>query len=145
MRDARIDLDWADGTYSFRLAWGQLVELQEKCEAGPYVILDRLRTHHWRVEDIASVIRLGLIGGGMEPAPALKLTRRYVEERPPLENVPHAVGILTAGLMGAPDEPLGEKRAPGLSDRSSTISQTESSDLAPSTARARQSGSRRKK
>ncbi|MDQ0558308.1 hypothetical protein QO004_000081 [Rhizobium mesoamericanum] len=133
MRDARIELDWADGTYSFRLAWGQLVELQEKCDAGPYVILDRLRTHQWRVEDISNVIRIGLIGGGLEPAKALILTRRYVEERPPLENVAYAVGILTAGLMGAPDEPPGEEEAPSPSEIASTISQTESSDLAQST------------
>ncbi|CDM57194.1 gene transfer agent family protein [Rhizobium favelukesii] len=133
MRDARIELDWADGTYSFRLAWSQLAELQEKCDAGPYVVLDRLRTHQWRVEDISSVIRIGLIGGGLEPAKALILTRRYVEDRPPLESVAYAVGILTAGLMGAPDEPLGEGEAPSPSETASTISPTENSGLAPST------------
>jgi hypothetical protein len=132
-RDARIELDWADGTYSFRLAWGELAALQEKCDAGPYVILDRLRYNQWRVEDISNVIRLGLIGGGMEPAKALVLTRRYVEDRPPLENVPHALGILTVSLMGAPDEPLGEDQAPDQIELSSTIFPTENSDLAPST------------
>ncbi|EPE99535.1 gene transfer agent family protein [Rhizobium grahamii] len=144
-RDARIEVDWADGTYSFRLAWGQLVELQEKCDAGPYVILDRLRTHQWRMEDISSTIRIGLIGGGLKPAEALVLARRYVEERPPLENVHLAIVVLTAGLMGAPDEPLGEDEAPSQSELGSTISQTESSDLAQSTEPERRSGTRRKK
>lgn len=111
-RDARIDLDWADGTYAFRLAWAQLAELQEKTDAGPYVVLGRLHSHQWRIEDISNVIRLGLIGGGMEPAAALKKVRTYVEARPPLENHPFALAILSAGLLGAPEEPVGEPQAP---------------------------------
>jgi hypothetical protein len=110
-RDARVDLDWADGTYSFRLGWGELAQLQEACDAGPFVILDRLQSGHWRVEDISSVIRCGLIGGGTEPAKALKLTRTYVEARPPLENVLTATAILSAGCVGAPDEQLGKEQA----------------------------------
>lgn len=111
MRDARVELDWADGTYAFRLAWGQLAELQERCDAGPYVVLQRLHNGTWRVEDITNVIRLGLIGGGMAPADALKKVRTYVEDRPPLENVLTAQAVLTAGLMGAPEEKLGEADA----------------------------------
>lgn len=133
MRDAFIPLDWADGTYAFRLGWGELAELQEKCDAGPYVILDRLQGRQWRIEDISNTIRLGLIGGGMEPVKALKLVRKYVEARPPVENLIYAVGILSAGLMGAPDEPSGEQGAPNQIETSSTIFPTESSDLAPST------------
>jgi len=133
MRDARITLDWADGTYTFRLAWGELEELQEQCDAGPYVIFDRLQTRQWRIQDISNVIRLGLIGGGMEPVKALKLVRRYVEARPPMENVIYASGILSAGLMGAPDEPPGEPKAPNPIETGSTTFPTESSDLAQST------------
>lgn len=109
-RDARVDLDWADGTHTFRLAWGQLVELQEKCDAGPYVVLDRIFRGQWKMEDITNVIRLGLIGGGMPPVDALKKVRAYVEDRPPLESVPFAQAILSAGLMGAPEEEV-EKKA----------------------------------
>nr|WP_222857949.1 gene transfer agent family protein [Rhizobium cauense] len=138
-------MNWGDGTYSFRLAWGQLAELQEKCDAGPYIVLDRLRTNQWRIEDISSVVRLGLIGGGLEPAKALTLTRRYVEERPPLENVHIAIVVLTAGLVGASDEPLGEEEAPSQSEPALTTSQTESSGLAQSTEPARPSVTRRKK
>ncbi|WP_407799700.1 gene transfer agent family protein, partial [Staphylococcus aureus] len=79
MRDATVTFDWADGTYRFSLKWGQLAELQDKCDAGPYVVLQRLHSGEWRIEDVSNIIRLGLIGGGMEPAPALKLTRAYVE------------------------------------------------------------------
>lgn len=116
-RDAAIDLDWADGTYRFRLGWGELAELQEKTNAGPYVVLQRLHSGAWMIEDVSNVIRLGLIGGGMKPTDALAKVRTYVEKRPPLESVLHATGILTAGLMGAPDEPVGEAEAPSLTDQ----------------------------
>lgn len=111
-RDAKITLTWADGDYTFRLGWGELAELQEKTDAGPYVVLNRLHTHHWRIEDLSNVIRLGLVGGGLEPVKALKLVRTYVEARPPMESHPYAVAVLSAGLIGAEDEPLGEADAP---------------------------------
>lgn len=133
MRDARLDgIVFGDGDYSFRLGWGQLVELQEYTNAGPYFVLNRLHSGEWRVEDVSSIIRLGLIGAGMEPTPALKLVRRYVEDRPPLENHQLAVIILTAGLMGAPEEPVGESVAAKRKRRQSTISRTDASDLPPS-------------
>lgn len=111
-RDARIELDFGDGTYSFRLGWGELATLQEECDAGPYMILHRLHSHQWRVQDIANVIRLGLVGGGMPPGDALKKIRQYVERRPPLENHPIAIAVISAGLLGAPEEPVGEQEAP---------------------------------
>ncbi|THK38104.1 gene transfer agent family protein [Ensifer sp. MPMI2T] len=111
-RSAAIDLDWGDSTYRFALRWGELAELQERVDAGPYVVLHRLHSHQWRIEDISNVIRLGLIGGGMEPAAALRKVRTYVESRPPLENHSHALAILSAGLLGAPEEPVGEPEAP---------------------------------
>lgn len=111
-RDAKVTLAWADGDYVFRLAWGQLAELQEKTNAGPYVVLQRLYEGTWRVEDLSNVLRLGLIGGGMPPVEALKKVRTYVEARPPLESVPFATVVLSAGLMGAQDEQPGEAEAP---------------------------------
>lgn len=126
-RDAKVGpLDWADGSYTFRLAWGQLIELQEQCDAGPFVVLQRLGTGQWRVGDISHAIRLGLIGGGTEPAKALKLVRDYVEARPPLENLMLARGILGVALQGAPDEKPGE--AEGEATSGSTTSPTESSE-----------------
>jgi hypothetical protein len=126
MRDGRIEFDWADGTYSFRLAWGQLAELQEKCDAGPYLVLNRLHNGAWRIEDITNIIRLGLIGGGLQPSAALKLVRSYVEGRPPMENLIPAQVILSASLMGAPEENVGEGDAASQTENSSTNSQTES-------------------
>jgi len=117
-RDASLTLDWADGTYPFRLAIGELRELQEKVDCGPLVLFRRLQDGSWRVDDMAQILRLGLIGGGMTPAEALRLTRVYVEQRPPLENVLHAQGVLWVALAGAPDEAAVQKKSAGKQRRS---------------------------
>lgn len=132
-RDASITLTWADGDFKFRLGWGELEELQEKTDAGPQVVLQRLHAGTWRVQDISNTIRLALIGGGLSPEEAVKKVRFYVEQRPPAESVPIALVVLSAGLIGAPDEKLGEPRAPGRK-RGRSSSRTARSDLAPSTA-----------
>lgn len=131
-RDASITLDWADGTFHFRLAWGELAKLQEACGSGPYVVLNRLLDSSWRIEDISNVIRLGLIGGGMAPVDALQKVRSWVEARPPMENLATARAVLMAGLMGAPEEAVKKKRKRRASG--STTSPTEKSASPPSTA-----------
>ncbi|MBS9476240.1 gene transfer agent family protein [Ancylobacter radicis] len=131
-RDARVELDWAGGLNSFRLGWGELARLQEACDAGPFVVLNRLQAGMWRVEDISSVIRFGLIGGGLDPAKAMKLTRDYVEARPPMETLLLAEAILSAACFGVSDEMLGKAKAADQGSVSTT-SRTESSGSPPST------------
>ncbi len=135
-RDASVTLDWADGSYHFRLAWGELAKLQEACDAGPFVILDRLNSGACRVEDISNVIRLGLIGGGMEPVPALKKVRDYVEGRPPAESRLTAYAVLSAGCYGAPEEEIEKKSEAPSQEHESTISRTGRLDSEPSMASA---------
>lgn len=135
-RSASVTLDWADGTYNFALKWGQLSLLQEATDAGPFVVLGRLRGGTWRMEDISNVIRLGLIGGGLEPIKALKLVRAYVEDRPPLESLIFAVNILSAGLLGAPDEDAVKKNGSLKTESGSPTSPTGSSVSPRSTALA---------
>lgn len=128
-RDASVTLDWGDGTYVFRLAWAQLIQLQEACDAGPQMILQRLGDNSWRVEYISHILRLGLIGGGLEPVKALKLVREYVEARPPLENFLYAQAVLSIGLLGAPDE---AQKKSDMESQASTTSPMERSDMPPS-------------
>jgi len=109
-RAANIDIVWGDGEHVFRLAIGQLRELQEKCNAGPAEIYRRLSLGTWRLEDIRETLRLGLIGGGMKPPEATKLVGRYVDERPLMESIQPAQLVLMAVLTGAPDEPLGKPK-----------------------------------
>lgn len=126
-RDAQITFPWADGDYTFRLGWGELEQLQEACDAGPYVILTRLQDETWRIGDISHTIRLGLVGGGMKMTDALLKVRKYVEARPPTENLLFAQIILSAGCVGAPEEKVGEEGAPSpVEESGSTTSPTES-------------------
>lgn len=120
-RDAQITLPWADGDHTFRLGWGELEMLQEACGSGPYVILNRLYDESWKMGDISHTIRIGLIGGGKTPVEALTLVRQYVEKRPPMENIIFAKGILEAGLVGAPEESVGEQPAANPGENPSTI------------------------
>lgn len=132
-RDAKVELTWADGDYTFRLGWGELEALQEACDAGPWVILDRLFTRQCLIGDISNVIRQGLIGGGLEPVAATKLVRTYVEKRPPAENLIFATVILQTAIQGVDEEPVGEPQAANQMGTSLTVSPTERSDLPPST------------
>lgn len=129
-RDASVTLKWADGAYKFRLPIGQIRELQEKVDAGPAWILDRIRTGAWRVDDLRETIRLGLIGGGAKPGEALKLVERYVDAQPLADSVPAAMVILSTALFGAPDgERPGKRKA--AERRAQTQSPSEESSGSP--------------
>ena len=115
-RSAKTTLDWADGTYAFRLGLGELAELQEKCGAGPWFIQSALSmlllppelgiTPPKEVSPayVTETIRLGLIGGGMDAVQALKKVRAYVDVGQLTENVPVAFGIIGVALQGIPEE-----------------------------------------
>lgn len=108
MANAEVSFNWADGEHTFRLALGQLRELQEKTSAGPLELLRRLHAGTWRVDDARETIRLGLIGAGMKPTDAIKLVLRYVDERPASESVPPAQAILMAAIFPEEEPPEGK-------------------------------------
>jgi hypothetical protein len=127
-RDGSITLAWAGGEHLFRLGWGELRSIQEACDAGPFVVLERLGNGSWKLEDISSVIRFGLIGGGVPPVEASKLVRLYVEKFPPAESCIVAHAVLTAGCIGAPEEQIEKKsEAPDRYSSDLTTFQTEKS------------------
>lgn len=137
---------WADGNYRFRLAIGQLRELQEKCNAGPPEIFERLMKNTWRVDDVRETLRLGLIGGGTPPSQALALVIRYVDMRPWMENVPAALEVMGAALVGDPnDQPgktqLGEQNEKDCSSSPSSTELEQSSGGTPELSTTSASGS----
>lgn len=132
-RSAKVELTWADGDHTFRLAIGELRELQEKCNAGPLVILNRIMAGSWLVDDVRETLRIGLIGGGKSADQARKLVERYVDPGPIMENgnVRTAQAVLMAAIVGAgEEEPVGKTTAAG---DQTTHSQTGSSPSPPST------------
>jgi hypothetical protein len=132
-RDGTILLAWGDGTYKFRLGWGELAEIQQASDAGPFVVLDRLNNGTCRLKDISEVIRWGLIGGGLTPFEASKLVETYVERRPPAESRLTASAILMAGCLGSPEENIEKKSGAPSQDSVLPISPTENSGSEPYT------------
>lgn len=124
-RDASIILPWGGEDRLFKLDILRLEKVQEARDVGAYVLLDRLLTGRWFVQDIREVLRWGLIGGGLEVGEASKLLKLYFEDMPPAgENLITAQRALGAGLVGAPEEDLGKNAAAASQDRSSPISPT---------------------
>lgn len=118
-RTAIVRLDFGPGEQTFRLPIDQLEELQEARDCGPLVLLGRLQGQQWRTQDVTETIRLGLIGGGMEPPKALAMVRRYITERPDpewFEAAKVAQGVLAAALIGVEDEPLGKTEGETATD-----------------------------
>lgn len=106
------EITWAGGEHSFLLTIDLLRALQDKCDAGPAWVLNRLRTGQWMVDDITSTIRLGLEGGGMKKEDARKLVAKHVEDRPLTLSVITAQAILMSALFDtAEDDPVGEAQA----------------------------------
>ena len=100
-RHAAIELDWADGNYTFRLGLKELEELEEKCDLGVFQIYQKLHPagmRDFRSKHLSEVIRLGLLGGGMKPVECFTLVRRYLDERPIEENRDAAFAIVGAAL-----------------------------------------------
>lgn len=131
-RDGSCEVPFNGKKTFFRLAWRELMKIQEACDAGPYVVLDRLLTGRWKLQDISEVIKWGLIGAGVDTQTALDLVASEVEKRPPLESLVIAQRVLGAGVVGTPEEDVGKKSAAASPEEGSVHSPTESSDLPPS-------------
>lgn len=110
-RDASLTIDWADGSHTFRLGIREWEQIDETCEIGPLELFRVMNAGTWRFKHLREVIRLALIGGGMEPIKALSLVRTYVEQRPPLESALLCEAIVKVGVMGAPPDDQPQKKS----------------------------------
>lgn len=117
--DGSVSLQFGDGEYIFRIAFGQWRELQESINRprleigeqpiGPMVLLRALLEGNAWPHDVREVIRLGLIGGGMKSDRALVLVKRHVEGRPYFQSMAAGRTILQYAMFGPPDDPVGKK------------------------------------
>jgi hypothetical protein len=154
-----VRLEWGDGEHAFRLAIGQLRELQESVNRprvamgapaiGPRTLLRLLSAGDAWPDEVAEVLRLGLVGGGMKPVEAARLVRLYVNppERPVLESAPVAQVVLMAALVGVRDDPVGKKprrrrrRATTASASPASTASAPQSDSLPGRSTSAPSGS----
>jgi hypothetical protein len=129
-RSGEITLPWGDRDRTFRLTVADWEKVQEKCDAGPAEILNRLSpvfaakqaglslrqivangyAGSWRVHDVREPLYRGLMRGeGLDPTAAGKVIRELVDERPLLESACMTYQVVLASILGAGDEPLGER------------------------------------
>ena len=132
-KSVKLTLEWADGEYPFALRSGEIEELEsisvnpetEKKGIGVGAIWMRLMGGGWFVSDIFNIIRLGLIGGGLDEIKAKRLVDFYVKNKPlsdksytgtptPTNPLTVAQAILAAAIVGVDDEELdsGEPQTP---------------------------------
>lgn len=110
MPNGKVELNWADGSHVFNVAKiTQALELEQKCGVGVAEIYNRLHTGRWWINDVRETLRLGLIGGGMDPVKALVLIRRYVDDRPWTESVAPALAVIMVAMVGVPGDEVGKK------------------------------------
>jgi hypothetical protein len=133
-RHGAVELDFGDGTFTFRLGLEEIEELEEKRDASLFALARRLdpAMRDARLADIKEVIRLGLVGGGTAPTAALRLIRRYIDERPIDESRDVAFGVVLAGLARVHSAelerpPLGEAPAPEPNGSTSASSEAKPS------------------
>jgi hypothetical protein len=123
-RTAKVTIPWADGEYDFEMKIGELMELETATRRLSYVhrngdveyqyigaeyLLNLLETGKSLVSDTREVLRIGLIGAGMQPEKARYLIKRYVDEKPDyMLNRQKAWNVLGAALAGFGEESLGE-------------------------------------
>jgi hypothetical protein len=139
-RSAKVRRFFGDSDYDFALRIGECEELEEAFSAGLVPMLSRVS--EVRTREIKAVLRLGLIGGGMDKEPAAKLVERHVEPAYLAECSVLASEVLSAVIAGALEEPLGEPKG---SETSDLRSPTGSFDTPTSTAPAARSGFPRKR
>lgn len=101
---------FGDGEQTFALPFPLLKELQNKTGVGIGALFHRVRSLHFSIADISETIRLGLIGGGMQPKDAFALVQTYVENRPLAESLPVALGILDAVWFGTSADSQDDQR-----------------------------------
>jgi hypothetical protein len=125
---------WANGEDVFCLAKvGLILDLEDKCKAPFAVIMARLENGAWGLNDVRETIRLGLIGGGMNPEKAMAAVRNHVDENPLSHSVLVAYEVVRTVVFGVPDDPVGKdppegKAKPAEAQHPGSTTTTDASD-----------------
>jgi hypothetical protein len=100
---------FGDQKHTFALTDEMIHELERKTELGIGALYLRAVNLAFSLTDLTEVIRLGLIGGGLNPEQAKTLTTTYGTNRPIHELYPLALDILDARWGEPKDETDGTK------------------------------------
>ena len=102
---SQIKQFFGDNEYTFALTWAGADEWEKKTGRSLFYTFNvMVSAQTGFVEDVKEIIRIGLIGGGLQPSEAFSLVKRYVEQRPLSESMPVALMAMEAFLFGSADE-----------------------------------------
>jgi hypothetical protein len=119
---------WAGGEHQFYLGIGQLRAIEQRCDAGCAVVLMRLMGSQWKIDDVVSTLRLGLVGAGMKESEAQKVVESALDVASPFELAVTSAELLRRFLIWDKDDQPGESPAGRATKNRSPRSPTESSD-----------------
>lgn len=102
---------WPGGEDSFRLGIGELRAIEKHSDAGCAVVMMRLLTSAWKIDDVIGPIRLGLIGGGMPERDAQKALESALAVASPYALAVTAAEIIRRFIMWEEGDRPGEQEA----------------------------------
>lgn len=121
---AEIIADWAGTERLFRLNVGGVLDLEQACGGdGIGAIFLRISTGQFRVMDVHHVIRLALIGGGLDKVSAKQLLEDRFDTIPYLENSELAGEILISLMAGVEETETDNSKADDTPWKFSELSQ----------------------
>lgn len=95
-----VEQEWGGELRRFKLAIGELREVQARTNRGPEELRERMLVGTWFVDEVRWVLRFGLEGAGMSAGDAERLVVRYFDERGSRKVAARlAALILTAALF----------------------------------------------
>lgn len=74
--------EFAGVSRAFDLPLGELFDVEAACDAAIGVLYRRFATTSYSVRDVLHVLRLGLVGGGMDPVEAERLVKEQMGLKP---------------------------------------------------------------
>lgn len=111
MRDSE-DIVWPGGEHSFRLGIGELRAIEQRCDAGCFIVMMRLLSSQCKIDDVLAPIRIGLEGGGMSKADAQRTVDNVLADvASPYTLTVTAAEILRRFLMWDGEDQPGEAQA----------------------------------
>jgi len=103
MTSIRHTAFFGDRDHSFALTDPMVRELEQITGRGIGALYLETVAGRWHLPHLTEIVRLGLIGGGMNPEQALRLVNTYAKDRPLAEVYPLALDVLDARWSGVPD------------------------------------------
>lgn len=104
---------WPGGEHEFLLGIGQLRAIEQRSDAGCAVVMMRLLTSAWKIDDVIAPIRLGLVGGGMSEQEAQKAVDAALEIASPYTLAITSAEVIRRFIMWDGEDQPGEAGAEG--------------------------------